>query len=135
MSSLFPDPNSPPNRMDCLAHGEDCARHPLIGCIISNNGTPASAQARSYLLSLYHATEQRVAGRGGDFTAVEYREWLRKLEVWEAAGNVVPLPPPIVGHPFTGAPRPAPRVDHVAEQAKLIAAATAMAERAGGTTH
>jgi hypothetical protein len=60
---------------------------------------------------------------------------MRELEKWEKT-NVVVMPSPIVGHPFAGAPPPAPRVDHAAEQARLAREATAkVAEPPSLTKH
>ena len=79
--------------MDMLAMGSDCVRHPLVGCIIANNGTPPGDQARSYLLSLYNATVHQVAGRAGDMSEDEFRTKLRELEEWEKTNSVqVPAP-------------------------------------------
>jgi hypothetical protein len=83
-----------------LAMGGDCARHPLLGCIIANNGTSPGDQARSFLISLHNATFHKVAGRADDFTDADYREWMAKLEAWEKT-NAVPLPPPHLAAEFS----------------------------------
>jgi hypothetical protein len=75
--------------MDLLAMGPDCTRHPLLGCIIANNGTPPGIQARSFLFSLRDATIHQVAGRAGDLSQDEYLDLLHKLDAWEKAGGVV----------------------------------------------
>jgi hypothetical protein len=95
MAFEFPNPKSPPSPMDKLAMGPDCARHPLLGCIIANNGTPPGDQARNYLLSLYEATVHKVAGRAGDLSEDEFRTKLRELEEWEKT-NSVQMPAPSV---------------------------------------
>jgi hypothetical protein len=64
----LPNPKCPPTRMDKLAKGVDCARHPLLGCIIANNGTPPGVQARNFLLSLRDATIHQTVGRAGDLS-------------------------------------------------------------------
>jgi hypothetical protein len=92
MAELFPDPNSPPSQADMLAMGPDCVRHPVVGCIIANNGTPPEDQARSYLRSLRIATQQQIAGRAGDLSEDDYQAKLAALVAWEAAGNFVSMP-------------------------------------------
>jgi hypothetical protein len=96
--------------------GEDCARHPLIGNIVSNNGVPAEQQTRDYLLSLYNATFHKIAGRSGDFTADDLREWSAKLAEWHKT-NTVSMPSRIVGHPIAvGLDDEAKRQAHMAKQ-------------------
>jgi hypothetical protein len=53
---------------DQIAMGADCVRHPLLGCIISNNGTPPIEHARNFLRSLREATVNNVTGRSGDMS-------------------------------------------------------------------
>jgi hypothetical protein len=87
--------------------------HPLLGhlgCRIGHGNGEPSEQARNFLRSLRQATIWQIAGRlGPDLSDDEYRDWLRKLDAWENAGNVVALPPPImpVGHRYV--PRPLSR--------------------------
>jgi hypothetical protein len=89
----LPDPKAPPNKLDKLALGPDCSRHPLVGCIIANNGVGAGAQARNYLWSLRNATIHQILGRDGDMSHDEYLGFLYRLSVWEQT-NHVPMPPP-----------------------------------------
>src|SRR5262249_885766 len=93
MTINLPDPKSPPSKMDQQALGCDCYRHPLVGNVCAQNGTPAGVQARNFLGSLYHATEHQIAGRPGDMSKAKYLEWLHKLDAWEKAGNQVNMPP------------------------------------------
>lgn len=105
MVDLFPDPKSPPNEMDMLAKGRDCARHGLVGCIIANNGVPPGEQARNFLRSLADATLHGVAGRAGDLSLDEFRTKMRELEEWERNGGVVEMPAPIIPPEFARALR------------------------------
>jgi hypothetical protein len=66
----------PPTEMDKIAMGADCVRHGLLGCIISNNGSPPIEQARNYLRSLRQATADNVTGRSCDMSDAEFREWM-----------------------------------------------------------
>jgi hypothetical protein len=91
---LFPDPRSPPTPADMLAMGPDCVRHPVIGNICANNGTPPGDQARSFLWSLRNATINQVAGRAGDLSDADYQAKLAALAAWETAGNFVSMPAP-----------------------------------------
>jgi hypothetical protein len=62
----FPAATCPPTKMDQLAMGPDCRRHPIVtGCIVSNNGEAPGLQARAFLAALRKATVNRVAGRQG----------------------------------------------------------------------
>jgi hypothetical protein len=101
MTMPLPDPRAPPSAGDKATHGKDCARHPLLGCIISQ-GSPAGPQARSYLWSRYEATRQNIAGRDRDLdlSPGEYKAALAELEAWEAAGNKVEMPAPIMPASF-----------------------------------
>jgi hypothetical protein len=138
----FPDPKSPPSRMDKLAMGEDCCRHKLLGCVLANNGTPPGEQARSYLHSIWNAAEVSfVTGETEDERQwrlakirAELREWFRRLEEWEKT-------------PLSRPPPPTPRLTAAsnAEVKKLeklrvvrrdeVAAAAALTERQGKMTH
>ena len=89
------NPKCPPTKMDKLVHGEDCVRHPLLGCIISQAGSPPGVQARNYLISLRQATIQQIAGRAGDLSEAEFRDLLSQLEAWEKT-NSVQMPPRIL---------------------------------------
>jgi hypothetical protein len=93
----LPNGKCPPTRMDQLAKGVDCARHPLLGCIIAQNGTPPEEQARNFLRSLRSATVHQVAGRAGDLSDAEFKDLWSRLEQWEANGGKVELPPPARG--------------------------------------
>ena len=75
--------------------GADAVRHPLLGCVIANNGTPPIEQARNYLRSLHDATINNVTGRAVNMGANEFRDWMLKLEAWHQA-NEVKMPPPIM---------------------------------------
>lgn len=127
----WPDPSrpvAPPTRMDMIAKGADCARHPLLGCIIAHGSATPEEQARNYLISLYRATEQGIAGREHDLTLDEYRQKLHELEQWEARGNFVQMPPPIVDHPFQ-VPPPGPQpASSAAEPGRAAAAPTVRGE-------
>lgn len=87
----LPDPRSPPSRLDRLARGEDCTRHPVLGCIISHGNGSSEEQARSFLQSLWGAarvsfvtgeTESEREWRLAKIQA-ELQEWWRRLEEWE----------------------------------------------------
>jgi hypothetical protein len=99
---FVPDPKGPPNKMDQLVYGADCARHPLLGCIIGHGNGDPNDQARNFLLSLRDATVHQTAGRAGDLSQAEYLGLLRELEAWERAGNQVKLPPRAIAidHPL-----------------------------------
>jgi hypothetical protein len=91
----FSNPNCPPTEMDKIAMGADCVRHGLLGCIISNNGSPPIEQARNYLRSLRQATADNVTGRSCDMGDAEFREWMLKLEAWHQT-NEVKMPTPFM---------------------------------------
>jgi hypothetical protein len=129
----WPDPRTPPNKLDRLALGPDCCRHSLItGCIIAQNGVPAGIQARAYLFSLRNATIHEIPGREVDMSHAEYVEWMQKLDAWEKSGGVVKLPPRAVSadHPYSPPP-PAPTT-HTTTPAE-VAALAHMKERRQAT--
>jgi hypothetical protein len=92
----LPDPKRTPTptQMDKLAMGADCAIHPLLGCVIANNGTAPEQQARNYLISVRQTTIHQIAGRAGDLSEAEFRDLLHQLEQWEKT-NSVKMPGPI----------------------------------------
>jgi hypothetical protein len=79
--------------MDIIAMGADAVRHPLLGCVIANNGTPPIEQARNYLRSLRDATVNNITGRSVNMSDTEFRDRMLKLEAWHKT-NEVELPPP-----------------------------------------
>ena len=87
----MPDPSL--TQMDIIAMGADAVRHPLLGCVIANNGTPPIEQARDYLRSLRDATINNVTGRSSDMSDNEFRDWMLKLEAWHKT-NSVDMPTP-----------------------------------------
>jgi hypothetical protein len=126
----LPDPRSPPSRMDQLAAGVDCIRHPLIGNIVSHgNGTPQE-QAENFLHSLRlanqvsHVTHETEAERQWRVAKIdaELCEWLARLKKWHKT-NTVHMLSPLAGHPVnvSGPPpsAPAPPVLTAASQAEL----------------
>jgi hypothetical protein len=87
------DPGAPLTQMDIIAMGADAVRHPLIGNVCANNGTPPIEQARNYLRSLRQATADNVTGRSCDMSDAEFRGWMLKLEAWHQT-NEVKMPTP-----------------------------------------
>jgi len=79
------NPKDALSKLDLQAMGPDAARHELLGCVVAQNGSPPGEQARNYLRSLLGA---------GQMTEDEFKHWWKKLVEWEAAGNVVKMPPP-----------------------------------------
>ena|SRR6516162_6114831 len=90
-AKTVPDPSL--TQMDIIAMGADAVRHPLLGCVIANNGTPPIEQARDYLRSLRDATINNVTGRSSDMSDNEFRDWMLKLEAWHKT-NSVDMPTP-----------------------------------------
>jgi hypothetical protein len=99
LPAFFNDPKAPPHKGDQLAKGIDCARHPLLGCIIAQNGTSPEVQARNYLLSLRQATFHKASGRPGDLSVEKYQELLAALTEWEKT-NSVSMPPQLTYRGF-----------------------------------
>jgi hypothetical protein len=125
--------------MDKLACGVDCARHPFLGNILTQNGGTAGQQARNYLYSLWRATDEKHAGRQHDLTETEYRDLLRQLAEWEKSNSVV-MPPANLG--FGHRPPPAkPNADNTAPasfeqlQARTKAARDVTAALVGALTY
>jgi hypothetical protein len=97
---FVPDPKAPPSRMDRLVYGADCARHPLLGCIIGHGNGDLKEQARNFLRSLRSATVHQTVGRAGDLSEAEFLALFRHLEQWHAAGGKIELPPAHVNFEF-----------------------------------
>jgi hypothetical protein len=154
----LPDPRATLSRMDKLAMGADCTRHPLLGCVIGHgNGTPEQ-QARNFLHSIWNAA--RVSFVTGETEGekkwrlqkiqAELQEWMNKLETWERS-NVVVLPQPHASYPVSITERPLPPAPPKLTGASAAEARTleklrtqkrdhetttaAVAEREGTTTH
>lgn len=121
MSIELPDPTrplAPPSKMDKLALGPDCYRHPFIGNICTQNGGPPGQQARNYLAAILKASFHKTAGRQQDLTKTEYDDLLRRLTEWERTNSVF-IPPPILGY-GRPAPPPAPKPDNTPAVTKLV---------------
>lgn len=68
----LPNPKCPPNQMDKLVFGADCARHPLLGCIIGHGNGPPDEQARNFVRSLL---------KSGQVTETEFKDLWAGLEL------------------------------------------------------
>jgi len=76
------NPRDALSRSDMLTHGVDAVRHPFLGNVIPNYADPKQA-AREFLNSMLN---------GGQMTAAEYVDLMRKLVAWEQGGGTVEKP-------------------------------------------